>query len=117
MLLKCSLFLLCAPLLAGQVSSAQKLVWKERAPLPLPRSGYMAGAIGGKYVVAVSRFTIWQGESNHHTATSKDTAEEIIQWLKDDSQSETLGAVSQEAVEDAVSCDKNFAAAWVEVVE
>lgn len=63
MLLKCSLFLLCAPLLAGPVSSAQKLVWKERAPLPLPRSGYMAGAMGGKYVVAGGSY--WVGKTKH----------------------------------------------------
>lgn len=33
---------------------ALKSAWKQRAPLSLPRSGYMAGAVGGKYVVSGS---------------------------------------------------------------
>jgi len=63
MLLKCSLLLLCAPLVGGSVAYAQKLVWKQRAPLPLPRSGYMAGVINGKYVVAGGSY--WVGKKKH----------------------------------------------------
>lgn len=70
---------------------------------------------GGRYVAAVNRFTIWEGESDHFTATSKPTAGEIVEWLKGDE--ETLGRVSQEAVEKAVRVDPTFAAAWVESVD
>ena len=31
---------------------AESLVWQERAPLPLPRAGYMAGVIDGHFVLA-----------------------------------------------------------------
>jgi N-acetylneuraminic acid mutarotase len=63
MLFKCSLLLLCATMMGGPVGRAQKLVWKQRAPLPLPRSGYMAGEIGGKYVVAGGSY--WVGKKKH----------------------------------------------------
>jgi len=66
MLLKCSLLLLCAPLVVGSVPYAQKLVWKERAPLPLPRSGYMAGVISGKYAVAGGSY--WKGKQKRWSA-------------------------------------------------
>jgi N-acetylneuraminic acid mutarotase len=63
MLLKRLPFLLCALLLGGPVARAQKLVWKERAPLPRLRSAFMAGAIGGKYVVAGGSY--WVGKKKH----------------------------------------------------
>ena len=72
---------------------------------------------GGKYITYVGRMTIWQGESDRRSATSKSAAEEIIQWLKDDAESDTLGDASQEAVEDDVKTDPKFAEAWVEKVE
>jgi hypothetical protein len=72
---------------------------------------------GGKYVAYVGRMTIWQGESDRRAATSKATPKEIIQWLKDDTESYTLGDASQEAVEAAVKVDTEFAAAWVEKVD
>ena len=65
MLLKCSLLLLCAPFLGGPAARAQNLVWKQRAPLPLPRSAFMAGAIGGKYVVAGGSY--WVGKKKHRS--------------------------------------------------
>ena len=72
---------------------------------------------GGKYIACVGRMTVWQGESDRRTATSKATPEEIIQWLKDDAESDILGDASQEAVEGAVKVDEKFAAAWVEKVD
>ena len=72
---------------------------------------------GGKYIASIARMTIWEGESNRRTATSKPTAAEIIQWLKDDTESETLGDASQEAVEDAVKVDEGFQSTWIEVIE
>ena len=49
--------------------------------------------------------------------TTNATPEEIIQWLKDDAESDILGDASQEAVEGAVKVDEKFAAAWVEKVD
>ncbi|MGH9397240.1 MAG: Kelch repeat-containing protein [Terriglobia bacterium] len=39
--------------------SPEPLHWQERAPLPQPRAGYMAGVISGKLVIAGGSF--WQG--------------------------------------------------------
>lgn len=72
---------------------------------------------GGRFVAHVERVTQWQGESDRDTATSKETANEIIQWLKDDAGADTLGEASQCAVEQAVKVCPDFAAAWVETVE
>lgn len=66
MLLKYSLLLLCVSLVGGSAAYAQKLVWKQRAPLPLPRSGYMAGVINGEYVVAGGSY--WMGKKKHWSA-------------------------------------------------
>jgi len=63
MRLKYTILLLCMPFVGGSSAFAQKLVWKERAPLPLPRSGFMAGNIGGKYVVAGGSY--WVGKQKH----------------------------------------------------
>jgi len=70
---------------------------------------------GGRYVVSLARFTCWQGESDHHAATSKATSDEIIEWLKEGEDS--LGSVSQEAVEEAAGNDTGFAQVWVETVD
>lgn len=70
---------------------------------------------GGNYVARVSRFTCWQGESDRHEAEAEETAEKILNWLRDDEGK--LGAVSQEAVEKAAKVDPAFAQAWVERVE
>ena len=70
---------------------------------------------GGRFVVTLSRFTCWQGESDRHSAKSCATAAEVIDWLKE-GESE-LGSVSQEAVEDAAKVAPEFAAVWVEEVE
>src|SRR6185437_9921750 len=43
-----------------------KLNWRERAPISVPRSGFMAGAISGKYVVAGGSF--WVGKQKHWTS-------------------------------------------------
>ena len=40
--------------------------WRERAPLPEPRAGYMAGTPGGRYVLAGGSF--WKGDVKHWTA-------------------------------------------------
>lgn len=66
MQLKYTLLLLCVPLIGGASAFSQNLVWRERAPLPLPRSGFMAGNIGGKYVVAGGSY--WVGKQKHWTA-------------------------------------------------
>jgi EXLDI family protein len=70
---------------------------------------------GGRFVAEVKRRTQWQGESDDFSGTSKATAEEIIEWLRGDG--ETLGGVSQEAVEEAAKNEPAFAAAWVETVD
>ncbi len=43
------LFLLALPTGVGH---AEGLVWRERAPLPLPRAGYMGGVINGRMIIA-----------------------------------------------------------------
>jgi hypothetical protein len=70
---------------------------------------------GGAYVAAVERRTCWQGESDAFSAAARKTAAEVIDWLKKDDG--TIGDVSQDAVEQAVTNDPGFAAAWVEIVE
>jgi N-acetylneuraminic acid mutarotase len=64
--LKCMLAPFAIALLGGSAAFARKLVWKDRATLPLPRSGYMAGVIDGKYVVAGGSY--WVGQQKHWTA-------------------------------------------------
>src|SRR5215467_6512487 len=34
------------------ISLSQSLVWRERASLPLPRTGYIGGVVDNRYVVA-----------------------------------------------------------------
>ena len=70
---------------------------------------------GGKFIASLSRRSQWQGEAGSDAAASFATAGEVIEWLKE-GESE-LGAVSQEAVEEAASVAPEFAAAWVEEVE
>jgi len=70
---------------------------------------------GGKFIASISRLTIWQGESDRHSAASYATAAEVIEWLKEDG--DELGSGSQEAVEKASKIEPAFAAAWVEEVE
>lgn len=69
----------------------------------------------GRFVAQISRLTCWQGENDHRAAASFATAAKLIEWLKEGS--ETLGAKSQEAVEDAAKTEPAFATAWVEEVE
>ncbi|MBK9167526.1 MAG: hypothetical protein IPM24_08675 [Bryobacterales bacterium] len=52
--------LLAAALLLGAAD------WKERAPLPEPRAGSMAGTPGGRYVLAGGSF--WKDDVKHWTA-------------------------------------------------
>ena len=70
---------------------------------------------GGNFVAEIQHLTCWQGEKDHYSATSKKTAAEIIQWLKEGETN--LGRVSQAAVEEAAKAEPAFAAAWVEEVE
>jgi hypothetical protein len=70
---------------------------------------------GRRYVAELTRHTCWQGESDRRSAGSFATAGELIEWLKEGEDS--LGSVSQEAVEDAAKNDDGFAAEWVEEVE
>ena len=70
---------------------------------------------GGNFVGEIQYLTCWQGERDHFRATSKKTAGELIAWLKDGE--DTLGRVSQGAVEEAAETSPEFAEAWVEKVE
>lgn len=72
---------------------------------------------GGRYVASFNYFTQWQGESDHLTADSFDSASEVIGWLRLKDDDGQLGEVGQEAVEEAARNDPEFAAEWVEVVE
>ncbi len=72
---------------------------------------------GGRYVASFGSFTQWQGESDHCTAASFDTAAEVIEWLRLKDDDGLLGAISQKAVEEAAKADPGFAAAWVEEVD
>jgi N-acetylneuraminic acid mutarotase len=51
---------------AMTVSIQEKLVWVERATLPQPRAGYIAGVIDGRYVVAGGSF--WEKDQKIWTA-------------------------------------------------
>lgn len=64
--LKCISVLLYTPLLDGSPPRMRKLVWKDRAALPLPRAGYMAGVVNGMYVVAGGSY--WINQQKHWTA-------------------------------------------------
>ncbi len=58
----CSRLLLClgAPALISMMLWGGQLVWRERAPLPQPRAGYMAGVIDGQMVVAGGSY--WEND-------------------------------------------------------
>ena len=70
---------------------------------------------GGNFVGEVQNITCWQGERDHFRATSKKTATELIEWLRDGES--TLGRISQSVVEDASKVLPEFASSWVEHVE
>lgn len=70
---------------------------------------------GGKYVAHISRYTRYDNESGSDTAKACASASEVIEWLRQGRQ--TLGEVSQKAVEEAAERDDGFASAWKEEVE
>ena len=53
------------PLLLSAIGFPQALTWTERAPLPLPRAGYMAGVVDNKYIIAGGSY--WAGNQKHWT--------------------------------------------------
>ena len=71
---------------------------------------------GGKWIGYIGSITCWQGEFDHYKATSCDSPQSLIDWLRDDYNG-TLGRASQEACEEAAKADAEFAAAFVEEVE
>jgi N-acetylneuraminic acid mutarotase len=52
MSLECLLLIVCAPLVGVSAVHTRKLIWRERAALPQPRAGYMAGVVSDQYLVA-----------------------------------------------------------------
>ena len=54
------------PALAGTLLVGERLVWQERAPLPQPRAGYMAGVIDGQMVIAGGSY--WENNKKIWTA-------------------------------------------------
>lgn len=73
---------------------------------------------GGKYVAEVDRWTRWQGESGSSKAQPFGNFPDLIDWLREDSHDgQTLGRVSQEAVEDAIKTRPELAQHWVEVID
>ena len=70
---------------------------------------------GGKIVAEVERHTQWEGEEGHTKADTFATAKDTIAWLQEGEDS--LGRVSQAAVERAGRVDPEFAAAFVEQVD
>lgn len=48
------------------MAHGQELRWREQAPLPLPRSGYMTGVVDGKMIVAGG--TYWENKQKLWTA-------------------------------------------------
>src|ERR1700682_2676203 len=46
--------------------AVSSLTWTDRAPMPLPRAGYMAGELDGKLVVAGGSY--WQDGKKHWSA-------------------------------------------------
>lgn len=77
--------------------------------------------VGGRYVAEVRSLTLWEGEQDFSKAQSFASAQEVIEWLKDDDG--RLGRVSQEAVDRASGmsgsgeADPGFVEVFVEVVE
>jgi hypothetical protein len=67
----------------------------------------------GRYVAQIERRQR-EGVSYRNAIHSLDPSE-VIEWLKEDE--DTLGKASHDGVEKACDNDKEFAAAWVEVVE
>lgn len=73
---------------------------------------------GGKYVAEVNRWTRWQGESGSSKAQSFASFVDLIDWLREDSHNgQTLGRISQEAVEDAIKDRPELAQHWVEEID
>lgn len=52
-------------IMAGQSRSSWSLEWTQSAPFPEPRSGYAAGVLDGKLVIAGG--TYWEGTKGHWT--------------------------------------------------
>jgi len=48
------------------VATPTELTWRERAALPLPRAGYVAGVINGRYIVAGGSY--WENNQRHWTS-------------------------------------------------
>lgn len=70
---------------------------------------------GGKIVAEVEHRTQWEGENDWTKASTFATAKEAIDWLQEGEDS--LGRVSQAALEIAGRVDPEFAAAFVEQVD
>ncbi len=70
---------------------------------------------GGRFIGVIHRRTQWDKESDSIDAESFTTAAEVITYLKQGN--DELGALSQEAVEDAAKVSPEFAEEWIELVE
>ncbi|MBU2572326.1 MAG: hypothetical protein KJ725_20295, partial [Gammaproteobacteria bacterium] len=70
---------------------------------------------GGRLVLAVHRWTRWQGEPDRYTATARDTPDTAIDWLVEDAG--RLGAASKAAWEDACTTWPPLAGEDVEDVD
>jgi EXLDI family protein len=73
----------------------------------------------GRVVVKVEDRTQWQGESDHVRADSFATASGAISYLRNSGDYDIEGYLSpeaQEAIEDAVKNDEEFASAFTETI-
>ena len=73
----------------------------------------------GRVVVEVEDRTQWQGESDHVRADSFATASGAISYLRNSGDYDIEGYLSpaaQEAIEDAVKNDEEFASAFTETI-
>jgi hypothetical protein len=55
----------CLLVLPTVIACAGGLVWRERAPMPRPRTGYMGGVINGRLIIAGGSY--WENDQKLRT--------------------------------------------------
>ena len=67
--------------------------------------------VGQKYIAVVTNHTCWDGEHDYTAGWIADTADALLDYLKDE-ETGKFGRASQEALEDAVEISPGLAAAY-----
>src|SRR5258708_1680918 len=83
------------------ITSHIELTWRERAPLPIPRAGYIAGVIGGRYLIAGGSF--WEHDQKKRTPRADLYDPRSDTWLEGTPLPESRGDAASAALDDNLS--------------